>query len=129
MNNMINEYVMKIKRCFPIHGREEKEYIRKLKQQIGEYEAGVAECTYDKLIAEFGSPLSVASEYFMNVDSDYLIKKLRRGKVVKRSIAVILTIAITIWGILSVWLCYDAYRSINSRIAYTEIYIEDLGNQ
>lgn len=125
MNKVIEQYMKNVRRCFPIYRKTEKIYLRRLKESVELFGSENINLSYDDLVEEFGSPSSVASEYFRNVDNGDLIKALKRGKVVKTFISVSLVIIIVLWGVLCVWRYRDFHESVNDRIAYTEIYIEE----
>ena len=73
---------------------------------IEEYVQDNPDVTEDSLNEKFGTPSRNVYEYVESVDTDYLIRKIRIARFVKRSIAVLLLIAAATAGIIS----YFSYR-------------------
>lgn len=91
-------YYKDIKKVFPINGKKEKNYLKNIKEQIGEYE----NISYSDLENEFGTPIEVAKSYYDTIDSHYLIKKIN----VKRYVNLI---SITVLILITLYLGYRAY--------------------
>lgn len=129
MNTNVNHYMKQVKRCFPIHGRKEKRYVEELKKHVLEYEDEYPSLSYKDLEEEFGKPSSIVSEYFSHVDNAIIVAQLRNRMRIKKAMWMFLVVALVTWMILCVWQYKEYQESLKHNVAYTEIYIEDLGDQ
>ena len=55
-------------------------------------------CSYQDIVDEFGSPNEVAGSYIETLDSDEIIKKLNKKKIINIFISVIIILCISVWG-------------------------------
>ena len=85
-------YMKEVKILFPALGRKEKYYLRGMEQNLLDYAQDHSEISLDQLYQQFGSPKDVVTEYLNHVDTDYLIKKIKKSTFIKRGICVILVI-------------------------------------
>lgn len=99
-------YLKKIRTLLPVFGPQEKDFFRKISGDIEEYVQDHPDVTEDSLNEKFGTPSRNVYEYVESVDTDYLIRKIRVARFVKRSIAVLLVIAAVTAGVIS----YFSYR-------------------
>lgn len=114
---IITEYVKKVKLLMPLHGQEEKLYIRKLKEHMEEYLDAAPDAKIEDLYREFGSPMETAADYLRISDERYLMRKLNISRIIKRFIAFCAAIVFC----LAIWfgtLLYNIYQKAqNSHIA------------
>lgn len=91
------KYLKNIKRLFPFYGKEEKEFIQDIKNQV----EGLHDCSYDNLVEEIGEPTDIVASYYQNVDTDVLIKKMKIRSLVKNIliVIVIMTFITCLWKI------------------------------
>lgn len=120
-------YLKKIRTLLPVFGSQEKDFFRNISGDIEEYVQDHPDATEDSLNEKFGTPSRNVYEYVESMDTDYLIRKIRVARFVKRSIAVLLVIAAVTAGIIS----YFSYRHyVEAKDSYihrevTTIYYED----
>lgn len=81
MNQFCKEYISKIKHLFPIIGKEEKKYLKKLQQNLEDCYANNEPESIEILYQEFGAPIDVVHTYFINADVDYIVRRIRRTKI------------------------------------------------
>lgn len=93
MNKICKEYISEVKALFPIKSRQEKEYLRKLSQDIEDYCSETQNCTKKDLYANYGLPCEVVSNYISSADTDYIIKRIRTTKAIKLSLIALLALA------------------------------------
>lgn len=122
-SNLISDYLKTVKNGFPVYGRFEKDYLKKLKECIQEYAVEHPSCSKEDIIAEFGTPASVISDYFYNVDDKYLHNKLKIKHLLKRWIIIVILL-----GVLLDAYCYylayqDRVQAENQEIIYETTYI------
>ena len=76
--------------------------------------------TEDSLNEKFSTPSRNVYEYIESVDTDYLIRKIRVARFVKRSIAVLLVIAAVTACIIS-YLAYRDYVEAKDSYIHREV--------
>ena len=103
MSNDIKKYIKYVKKIIPIHSKDKKEFIQLLTQKIIEFSNEHDSCSYQDIVDEFGRPNEVAGSYIETLDSDEIIKKLNKKKIINIFISVIIILCISVWG-------FDRYR-------------------
>ena len=90
MNRKIErQYIRKVRQSLPVYGCKERAYIKKLEEHLQDYCDEYPGVTEEDIVKEFGTPTSVVSDYFCEIDEDYLFRKLRIRNHVRISIFVI----------------------------------------
>ena len=90
VKDITQKYLKSVKKLFPIYGKKERQYIKNLQTPLQEYAEEKEDLSYEELTEEFGTPSHVISEYFSEVDDEYLFWQLRvRGYVKKFLIFVV----------------------------------------
>lgn len=85
-------YIKRCKHCFPIYGREERQFLKKLKFQVENYIQNHEELTYEQLEREFGTPLDVVNEYFTSTEESLLTKRITFSRYIGKSIVTVILI-------------------------------------
>ena len=98
MSNDIKKYIKYVKKIIPIHSKDKKEFIQLLTQKIIEFSNEHDSCSYQDIVDEFGSPNEVAGSYIETLNSDEIIKKLNKKKIINIFISVIIILYISVWG-------------------------------
>ena len=98
MSNDIKKYIKYVKKIIPIHSKDKKEFIQLLTQKIIEFSNEHDSCSYQDIVDEFGSPNEVAGSYIETLNSDEIIKKLNKKKIINIFISVIIILCISVWG-------------------------------
>lgn len=98
-NKNVKKYIKQCKYLFPSYGKSEKEYIRKLIDNIDD---GSHDMTYDEVVERLGTPKEVIISYYEQEDMDKLIEKAKVRRLLKNFLSVALVV-------LLVFLCYKAY--------------------
>ena len=80
MNNLCKQYIKNAKTLFPIIGKTEKEYLKKLELNVQDYCEESSVSSIEELYRDFGSPSEVVNSYFSSVDLDYLLKRISISK-------------------------------------------------
>ena len=121
MNKKIEgNYIKKVQASLPVYGNNEKAYIKKLEDHLQNYCDEYPDVTEEDIVKEFGTPTSVVSDYFCEIDEDYLFRKLRIRNHVRISIFVI-TASIIILNIFCGYFYYKEYQATrNSTITKEE---------
>lgn len=121
MNKKIEgHYIKKVRQSLPVYGHKEKAYIKKLEDHLQNYCDEYPDVTEEDIVKKFGTPTSVVSEYFDEIDEDYLFRKLKIRNNIRIFISVI-TVCIIILNIFCGYLYYKEYQATrNSNITKEE---------
>lgn len=79
-SSVITQYIKDVKTVLPCYGKQEKAFIKYLKQQLTDYLDQNSSITYEDLIHEFGYPANLIADYYQSIDEDILIHKLKIRK-------------------------------------------------
>lgn len=89
MKNYIRKYLYECKILLPLHRKEEKTFLKRLKENINEYSMEKENITYEDIIDRFGKPTEVVNSYIADLDSEDIIKNLNKRRVFKLFMLVI----------------------------------------
>lgn len=94
-NRIIRKYLREIRYFLPVYHHPEKRYITDLQLAIDDYTTTTENLSFDMLIAEFGEPKDLASNYILGQDASILRNAIRFSNYIKIGIlSVILTLFI-----------------------------------
>ena len=94
MNSDIKKYINEIKKIIPINSKD-----KNLENK----------CDYDNIVKEFGKPNEVAASYIEEIDTDTILKILKRKQYIKWLIS-ILIIAIILISIFKIYRLNQLYE-------------------
>lgn len=92
MNKIGKQYIKEVKSLFPIMGKKEKDYIKKLINNVEEYCEEEVVVSKQDLYDNYGTPNSVVIDYYSSVDTDYIVKKMKFSKYIKVAIVSVLAL-------------------------------------
>lgn len=125
MKDITQKYLKSVKKLFPIYGKKERQYIRNLQTPLQEYAEEKEDLSYEELTEEFGTPSHVISEYFSEVDDEYLFRQLRIRGYVKKFLIFVLVAFVILIG-YRYYLAYQNYENaMEEHIIYEETIIEE----
>ena len=125
MKDITQKYLKSLKKLFPIYGKKERQYIRNLQTPLQEYAEEKEDLSYEELTEEFGTPSHVISEYFSEVDDEYLFRQLRIRGYVKKFLIFVLVAFVILIG-YRYYLAYQNYENaMEEHIIYEETIIEE----
>ena len=78
MNSDIKKYINEIKKIIPINSKDKKDFLKMMEQRILESSNLENKCDYDNIVKEFGKPNEVAASYIEEIDTDTILKILKR---------------------------------------------------
>lgn len=104
------QYLRHLKLLLPYHHSEEKQYMKRLKQNLSEYMDEFPSSDYKELVNQFGEPKEVVAQFYAELDDDQFVKRLRTKKHI-RKLCFAALFAITI---------FVAYRSVDLYHTYQE---------
>ncbi|MCD8018118.1 MAG: DUF6120 family protein [Clostridiales bacterium] len=87
MNKNCKEYISQVKLLFPIMGKREKKYIDDL--SINLQDSFDESVSLEDIYESFGTPEETVNLYFSNTDMNYIIKRIRRSRMIKGCLAAI----------------------------------------
>lgn len=109
MNSDIKKYINEIKKIIPINSKDKKDFLKMMEQRILESSNLENKCDYDNIVKEFGKPNEVAASYIEEIDTDTILKILKRKQYIKWLIS-ILIIAIILISIFKVYRLNQLYE-------------------
>lgn len=125
MKDITQKYLKSVKKLFSIYGKKERQYIKNLQTPLQEYAEEKEGLSYEELTEEFGTPPHVISEYFSEVDDEYLFRQLRIRGYVKKFLIFVLVAFVILIG-YRYYLAYQNYENaMEEHIIYEETIIEE----
>lgn len=115
-DKILKKYIKDIKILFPMMGKEEKNYLKGFRENVIDYIEENSIQSKEELYEEFGNPQEVVTEYLNRIDTEYLIKKIKKSTMIKRGILIILIVALGINAYKAALIYKDYKESINARI-------------
>ena len=115
----MRKYLKNCKRLFPIYGSYERQFLKKLKNQIVNYMEENKEASYQDIVEQFGTPTEVVISYYDNVDEEALLRKTNLEKHVRVFLAVLILLVITFLGYRS-YIIHQAYLDAQKSIIIYE---------
>ena len=106
---MVKKYIRRCKNCFPVYGKEERQFLKRLRRQIEEYAQENPDVTYKQIEERFGTPIDIVKSYYDSLeDEDRLIDRACFSKYLKK-ILMVLIIILTGFFVYRSTLIYLAY--------------------
>lgn len=119
MNNDIKKYINEIKKIIPINSKDKKDFLKMMEQRILESSNLENKCDYDNIVKEFGKPNEVAASYIEEIDTDTILKILKRKQYIKWLIS-ILIIAIILISIFKIYRLNQLYEIAKNELDLRE---------
>ena len=108
---MIKKYIRRCKNCFPVYGKEERQFLKRLRFQIEEYAQENPDITYQQLEQHFGTPIDIIRSYYDSLeDENKLIDRACFSKFLKK----------IMMGITIILIAFLAYRSTLIYLSYLD---------
>ena len=106
---MVKKYIRRCKNCFPVYGKEEQQFLKRLRRQIEEYAQENPDVTYQQLEEWFGTPIDIVKSYYDSLeDEDRLIDRACFSRTLKKVMIIILMV-ISIIGVYDSAIMYFSY--------------------
>lgn len=106
----MNQYLKNCRRLFPVYGKYERQFIKKLKERIQEFSIDFPNFSYEELVENFGSPKEIVLSYYDSVEDDYLLKKTNLAN----------NIRIFLIGVFIVIIAFFSYRTYTVYQSYLD---------
>lgn len=125
---MVKKYIRRCKNCFPVYGKEEQQFLKRLRHQMEEYAQENPDVTYQQLEEWFGTPIDIVKSYYDSLeDEDRLIDRACFSRTLKKVMIIILMV-ISIIGVYDSAIMYFSYLDgKDSKVIYegTTIYYDN----
>lgn len=83
MNRRVyKEYIKEIKMIFPVKGKQEREYIKNLSNDVADFCESENIESKEELYDNYGTPIEVVSYYFSAKGVPYVVSKIKIRKLV-----------------------------------------------
>ena len=106
---MVKKYIRRYKNCFPVYGKEEQQFLKRLRHQMEEYAQENPDVTYQQLEEWFGTPIDIVKSYYDSLeDEDRLIDRACFSRTLKKVMIIILMV-ISIIGVYDSAIMYFSY--------------------
>lgn len=120
MDSLAKQYIKNAKALFPLMGKDEKQYFKKLQINIEDYCETKSVSSIEELYNDFGSPIDIVNTYFSSSKIDYILNQIRRTKIIKTTLIVLIVSALV--GVTAYCtLVYSAYQVFKAE----QIFFED----
>ena len=119
MNSDIKKYINEIKKIIPINSKDKKDFLKMMEQRILESSNLENKCDYDNIVKEFGKPNELAASYIEEIDTDTILKILKRKQYIKWLIS-ILIIAIILISIFKIYRLNQLYEIAKNELDLRE---------
>lgn len=122
MNDICKSYISDVKALFPVKGKEERKFIKKITSDIEDYiiESGVQ--TKEELYKGYGDPKEFINEYISKLDTEAVVKRIKTAKFIRRAGIIILCVIV----ILSTLICLYLYRENKILDSLEGIHVEEV---
>lgn len=119
MDSLAKQYIKNAKALFPLMGKDEKQYFKKLQINIEDYCEAKSVSSIEELYNDFGSPTDVLNSYFSNVELNYILKRINISKRIKAALIIIVTFAFISVSSFGLYL-YHAYNLMQEQMVFFE---------
>ena len=106
---MVKKYIRRCKNCFTVYGKEEQQFLKRLRHKMEEYAQENPDVTYQQLEEWFGTPIDIVKSYYDSLeDEDRLIDRACFSRTLKKVMIIILMV-ISIIGVYDSAIMYFSY--------------------
>ena len=96
------DYIKKIRKLFPVYGKKERQFLRKLIDAMNNEMDETA--SYYDCRDRFGEPQEIIANYYESVSFDYIKQQIRKRNIVRNTFIGIISVAVISF---TVWRAYD----------------------
>lgn len=79
-SSAMKQYLKDVRTVLPCYGKQERAFIKYLKQQLTDHIEENPSITYDHLVHVFGHPANLIADYYQSSDEDLLVHRLKIRK-------------------------------------------------
>lgn len=119
MNKICKQYIKDVRSFFPVIGKQEKEYLKKIAEHVEDYCENENITSVEELYTGFGAPTEVLSTYYSTVDTKHILTQVKKAHYVKILFVVLIcAILIVVSTYCSIRLA--AYYDWKSQLIFSE---------
>lgn len=119
MKTLCKQYIQNVKVLFPTIRKSEREYLKRLEENLAEYCDENEVSTLEDLYKDFGSPADVVNSYYSTIDMDYLCKQIQTSKMVKSAL-IVLMISVLVATVSYCSVLYGEYQDFKRSAIFSE---------
>lgn len=116
-------YLLEIAFYLPVPWKQKKEILRKIKHSIESYIFDGDYISYRQIRSRFGDPQQIAGAFLTEMDSEELLEKINRKRIVVRGFVTVVIIALALWATS---LIHDLIAVIKDNNGYEIVEIIDV---
>lgn len=122
---MVKKYIRRCKNCFPVYGREERQFLKKLKKEMEQYIQENVDVTYQQIEEQFGTPIDVIKAYYDSLeDENRLINRVCFSKYLKRFCIIVFIVLLSFFMYRTVLVYWSYLDAKDTKVIYEENTIE-----
>lgn len=121
MNSDIKRYINEIGKIISINSKDKKDFLKMIEQRILESSSLENKCDYDNIVKKFGKPNEVAASYIEEIDTDTILKILKRKQYIRWLVS-ILIVAVIVISMFKIYRLNQLYETAKNELdLYEEI--------
>ena len=125
MNKICKAYISEVKTFFPLLGKDERDYINKLKTNVDSFCDEVDISTKEELYEQYGMPKDVMYDYYPTIDTNSIIKRIRVSRYIKCLIVIFFILSIFAVSSYCIALYHDYKIALNEEMFFQQETVVD----
>lgn len=111
MRNCIDTYVSQVKLLFPVMGKTERAYLKKLRWNLEDCFEDRPPASMEEVIEKVGRPEDAVSEYYATMEPEEVLKHIRQSRLwhIVRICAIVILLVVAVLCVVQVWRYYQNY--------------------
>lgn len=114
----IRRYFWQVRHLLPVHKKEEKQFLNTFQSEVYAFIKEHPNSSLDDIVDQFHSPQRVVYDYLLSLDHKRLCSLLSLRRHMKRTIGLLLMLAVLAWG------CYMTLNQVANYIFENQPSIE-----
>ncbi len=103
MNNDIKRYLKEVKIIIPLNSKEKQDFLLMLEKRINETHLS----PYEEIVNELGKPNELASSFIDDIDTNTLIKSIKKTNIIRKTAIAIIVIILSCSIIVTTYKLYE----------------------
>lgn len=129
MNKICKEYISDAKKFFPIMGRQERHFLRKISGDIEDLIEEENITSKTELIKKYRKPYEVANNYYCSfIDTDLIVKRIKISKYIKALVSVFIVLLLIVSSVYITFTVYHQIQFYREEIVGKENYSGTINN-
>lgn len=111
MRNCIDTYVSQVKFLFPVMGKTERAYLKKLRWNLEDCFEDRPPSSMEEVIEQVGRPEDAVSEYYDTMEPEEVLKHVRQSRLWRIVLicAIVILLVVAVLCVVQVWRYYQDY--------------------